>query len=234
MGTMVKRGKKYAGQERWENDLLDILRVTSSPRVGEDGNGKRITIGGKPVQFDLVLLLDLMRRRESGVENDGLRSRSYDGGGSGGNSELTQTERAALRGLPDKSRDDEGNPLRDDWSKHVQRDPVGRQLEEAFDHLARLAIEARAFEKKVEVILNADSRAKEEIDKSSFCAACGTLITGAGHDKRRAGYGNCCYFKWKTWSAQMDDDGLDQSHVMFQQQRKAEIDAEKVLESESA
>ena len=129
MANAVKRGKKYAGQERWERDMLDIRRVTDSPRVG-DGT----KIAGKAVKFDFVLLHDLLRRRENGTENDGLRSRSYDGGG-GGNSELTQTEAAALRGLPDKSRDDEGNPLRDDWARHVQLDPVGRQIEDAFAQL---------------------------------------------------------------------------------------------------
>lgn len=218
--------------------MLDILRVATAPRVGkiEGSKDTPITIGGKPVKFDFVLLHDLLRRRESGTENDGLRSRSYDGGGSGGNSELTQTERAALAGLPDRSRDDAGNPLRDDWSKHVQKDPVGRQLEECLDQLAKMAIAARAFERKVEIILNAGSRAKEVEDKSSHCAACGNRITGVGNDKRRSGYGNCCYWRWKEWSAEMDDDGLDQSHVTFQIQRKAELAAQAaaVVEGENA
>lgn len=224
-----KRGKKYAGQDRWENDLRDIQRVTTSPRVGTN-----MTIGGKAVHFDQLLLLDLLRRREYGTENDNLRSRSYDSGGGGGGSELTQTEAAALRGLPDKPYDSDGAPLRDDWAKHVQRDPVGIQLEEAFAQLDIAARALRTFERKVEIILNVSSRQKDQENLETQCEACGKKVTGVGEDRRKSGYGPCCYWRWREWSAQRDYDGLDQSHVVFQLERRAELDAEKLLELESA
>lgn len=235
MVALVKQGKKYAGQQRWENDLLDIRRIADAPRVGKvNGTERSITIGGKPVRFDLVLLHDLLRRREYGVENDNLRSRAYDGGGGGGSSELTQTEAAALRGLPDAEYNAEGQALHDDWAKHVQRDPVGIQLEEAFAQLDIAARAMRTFEKKVEIILNVSSRAKEEQDKATQCMACGNRVTNIGEDRRKSGYGPCCYWRWLEWKAQQDYDGVDISPVVFQKVRKAELDEAARLEREGA
>ena len=172
--------KKFAGQDRWLRDLGDIQRVTDHPRVGRDTR-----IDGAAVRFDQKMLLDLLRRREAGTEIDGLRSRRYDGGGSGGNSELTQTEAAALRGLPG---DDEDDDRKDDWRFHVQPDPVGELIEEALAELDIAARALRKFEDKLGRILNAGDGRRGRQSSLGQCQACGRDVPGTTIDRLRSGY----------------------------------------------
>lgn len=173
---------KYLGQERWLRDVEDILRVSSKPRVGE-----QTKIAGKEVRFNQTMMLDLLRRRESGTESDGLRSRSYDGAGGGGSSELTQTEAAALRGLPGDKPGDDGP---DNWSNHEVPDPIGRRIERALEHLDTAARSLRNFEEELGRILNAGARAGERPSQigAGPCHACGRDVPGTAADRLRSSY----------------------------------------------
>lgn len=179
--------KKYTGQERWTRDLLDILRITSKPSCGRD-----MKIGDQDLRFDETMLIDLLRRRESGTENDSLRSRAYDQGGGGGSSELTQTEAAALSGLPN---DDES---RDDWRRHVQPDPIGKHIEEALEYLDRAASSLRKFEQKLGLILNAGMGTEGRVNRAGRCEVCERPVAGTDRDMLHRGrYCGACNKDWQ-------------------------------------
>lgn len=220
---MTDHRKKYPGEDRWLRDLEDVKRVTSVPRVGMTAS-----IDGKPVKFGEAMVLDLLRRREAGTENDSLRSRRYDAGGAGGNSELTQTETAALRGLPG---DDETDDAKDDWRYHEQPDPVGKLIEEALAEFDAMARASRKFEVKLMRILNAADGRRGRQSSLGQCQACGRDVPGSSVDRLRSGYcdrvagppvgpaWSGCYRKWcdqgrpdrvafETWVAsQLEIDG---------------------------
>lgn len=186
-------GKKYTGQDRWCRDLADIIRITGRPSVGKDTR-----IDGEEVVFDEVMLLDLLRRREQGTESDGLRSRSYDGGGAGGSSDSTPTERAALRGLPEPgATNDDGELLVDDWRNHVQPDPVGKIIEEGLSALAAAAIALRKFENKLSIVLNVDAALKGRQNPIECCVVCERPV--AGNDRDRLHRGRYCEACHKAW-----------------------------------
>lgn len=192
--------KKYPGEERRLRDLGDILRVASAPRVG---NGARVN--GQPVKLNEALVLDLLRRREAGTENDGLRSRSYDptrAGGGGGvkpvlNEETgeweypvssaqpgsTLVESAALRGLPGADDD-----RKDDWRRHEQPDPVGQLIEECLAEFDTMARASRRFEVKLMRILNAGDGRRGRQSSLGQCQACGRDVPGTSVDRLRSGY----------------------------------------------
>lgn len=189
MGVIAK-GKKFAGQDRWTYEIKEIVRITDKPSVGKD-----TMIGGKEVRFDVRMLLDLLRRREYGTENDSLRSRSYDTGG-GGSSDDTQTEAAALRGLPPGNEHGEGDP--DDWSRHVQADPIGRVIEEALSALSEMGRYARVFEGKLGIVLNADAAVKAAANRGSKCSVCARPVDGTERDiLHRGRYCGACNKAWE-------------------------------------
>lgn len=198
--------KKFMGEDRWLRDLGDIQRVTDHPLVGKDTR-----IDGSLVRFDQKMLLDLLRRREAGTENDSLRSRRYDGGGGGGNSSDTQTEAAALRGLPEDAESAElaGHEVRpDDWRYSDQPDPVGMLIEEALAEFDVMARAARKFEVKLMRILNAGDGRRGRQSSLGQCQACGRDVPGTTIDRLRSGYcdrvagppvgppWSGCYRKW--------------------------------------
>lgn len=255
--VMHRRGKKYAGQDRWEKDVLDVRRIAEKPRVGQDTR-----ISGSAVRFDLVMIVDILRRREYGTENDALKSRNYDPtrvnkGGmvkptlnaltgeweypvvqAQGND--TIVEGAALRGLSATLEakwvtNEFGQLVRaEDWRRHLQPDPVGKTIEELLEQLAIAAKAMREFEKKLGIILNAKDAAKEASRRDGHCAACKKAVSGDGEDRLKAGYGACCYSAWRRWSAKQDFDGVDQSHVVFQRVRLDYLDARRKLSEQDA
>lgn len=195
----IEGTKKYQGQERWTRELDDIIRITDKPSVG-----KATRIEGEAVMFDLTMLLDILRRREQGTENDGLRSRSYDGGGGAGNSELTATERAALRGLPDDGEaqwvtNESGQRVRrEDWRRHEQPDPVGKTIEECLEALYAAAQALRKFEKKLGLVLNVDANLKGHQNAVACCTVCDRPVAGTDRDLLHRGrYCGACNKAWE-------------------------------------
>lgn len=180
--------KKYTGQERWTRNLLDIVRITHKPSCGQD-----MRIGDKELRFDQTMLIDLLRRREAGTENDSLRSRAYDQGGGGGSSELTQTEAAALSGLPEA-----GSDAKDDWRRHHQPDPIGKHIEEALAAFDVAAASLRTFERKLGIILNAGAGIEGRQNLASQCSVCERPVAGTDRDfLHRARYCGACNKDWQ-------------------------------------
>ena len=166
---------------------------------------------------------DLLRRREYGTEVDGMRGVAYDSVGSGGHSDASPVEAAALRGLPE---DEDGA---DDWRKHRQPDPVGLQLEEALDHLSEAARHMRKFEKKLAVIVNAEALAKERPALTENCAVCERPVAGTDRDLLHRGrYCGTCNKDW-----QRSGRPHDQAETQWAAERRAELFAANKLWSQA-
>lgn len=213
-----------AQQERRLNDLDDIRRVTSSPKVGE-----HTKIKGKPVHFDRAMLAELLRRREVSTENDGIRSRDYDptrDSSSGANlatfndetgeweiltvatSENTLVEGAALRGLSETEpaqwvTNEHGQKVRvENWRGHDQPDPVGKLAEKALEQLDIMARAARTFEKTLAKILNAGELADKDRKSQGVCGGCKRPVphVGLSIDVDRLVSGYCDRVAGPAWS----------------------------------
>lgn len=210
--------KKYTGQERWTRNLLDIVRITHKPSCGQD-----MRIGDKELRFDQTMLFDLLRRREAGTENDSLRSRAYDQGGGGGSSELTQTEAAALRGLPEA-----GSEAKDDWRRHHQPDPIGKHIEEALEHFDKAAFHLRKFEQKLGLILNAGMGTEGHVNRAGRCEVCERPVAGTDRDLLHRGrYCGACN---KDWQRSGRPHELAERH--WQTERREKLGAEGKLWSQ--
>lgn len=210
--------------QRWTNDLDDIRRVTTSPRVGE-----ATTIKGKPVHFDKFMLTELLRRREVSTESDGLRSRDYDptrDTSSGADvatfneetgvweiltvtpSENTQTESAALRGLSDKDPavwvvNEHGQKVRvENWRGHDIPDPVMALTDKALEQIDIMARASRTLEKTLAKILNAGELADKDRKSQGVCGACSRPVPhiGLSVDTDRLVSGYCDRVGGPAWS----------------------------------
>jgi hypothetical protein len=194
--------------------------------------------------IDQDWLWEMQRRREQLATPDGLGSPSLNGG-SKSSDDTSTTERTAINarrgcrrpryikveGLKARICAECGRKAVD----HVS-DPIGAGVEEVFELLDRATQALRTLHRRAEVILLAADGHRGRMSSLGDCLACGNTVTGMGEDRLKAGYGPCCYQAWRRWAEKRDYDGVDISHVVFRQERKAYLDEEKhkAEEAESA
>ena len=160
-------------------------------------------------KFDVDTLVEIMRRGERAAIPDGHKARGGDGGRVG-SSDTTSVESAALRGL---SQDDQAQWVENDagqlvraenWTRHIQADPIGDAIEDIFQRLDEVIDIAKILDKKRQVVIHsADGRRGRESTLTQ-CQACGRDVPGTEVDRLRSGYCESvagllwsgCYRKW--------------------------------------
>lgn len=128
-----------------------------------------------------------LARRARGAPVDGFPS-----GGSGvavSTSDVSRpTERAAFRGLPTEGPDD--------WSQHLQADPVGDAIAEVFAVMAQVEKQLLTLDRKRGYVLATASDKRGRISSIGSCQACTRSVACNVTDRLRAGF---CAGCWSAW-----------------------------------
>ena len=144
---------------------------------------------------------ELLRRREHDAGRDGYPAQSMGGGGSSGGVS-SSTETAAL-------------------GKAVV-DPTGHAIDSIIKIVADIDQQTQIAKGQLLEILKTETEMRGRVSTVAECATCPTALLGHKHGDRQ-GYCQACYQAWKRYSAAT----ADPSPVIFRQQRKAELKAER-------
>lgn len=145
-------------------------------------------------KISIDLLAALQRRREATAQADGHKS-GHQGSGGG---ELTSTESAALRGLPDG--DDHGRGDPDDWSKHIRPDFISLQVEKVLEQFDIATKALREMDRQLKPILNAADVKQGRRSSIGQCNACGRDVPGTEQDRLKSGYCTSVSSPLVVWS----------------------------------
>jgi hypothetical protein len=132
-------------------------------------------------RLDPPTLAHLVRAAAETSEVDGYPpSSAGDGSGRRGPADSSSTERAALSAL----------------SELPRADPLMETLISIFASLEAMGDHARLIEKRVPVVVFANSRLKGRVSTISQCQACHRDVACTVADRLRAGYCSSCYMAW--------------------------------------